>query len=238
MPIFEAREVRDDVIRKINATCIDHFPFQHTVIDNFFPKDFFRQLNRYFPDYDDIGFHDLMKRDFRYIKSVFNTETRNTKKEAKDIYDTFSQLFTLDLAEVILKKFNITVNSELGWMCDYCWDLPNDNRQALTPHTDHPSKIVSIVVYLPILETPLRVIDGQVQYLPMPGTDILVQNSDLSFTEIKKIQAQGNRATMFCKSDISWHSVDPTLYPRKTITMFIVDPAGCEGKRGFCFRKL
>jgi hypothetical protein len=235
---FEADEVRKHITHKINNACVDILPFQHLVIDDFFPKQFYRQLNRHFPDHVDVGFHDLMKWKFRFIKSIFCLETNNTKEEATNIYNTLSHVFTKDLAEIILKKFNIEVKSKIAWMCDYCWDFPNDDRQSLAPHTDHTSKIVSMIVYLPIMETPIRVIDGQIQYLPMPGTDLLVQQPDQSFTKVNEVKALSNRATMFCKSAISWHSVDPTLYPRKTITMFIIDPTDCKCKKGFFYKEL
>lgn len=234
----QANEAREFITQKINTSCIENYPFRHLVIDDFLPKSLYRQINRHFPDYSDVGFHDLMKPKYRFIKSVFDLETKNTKQEARDIYNIFSQIFDKALAVSIINKFDIKIDSEIAWMCDYCWDFPNNNQRALAPHTDHDTKIVSMVIYLPIVETPLRFNDGQIQYLPMPGTDLLIQNSDESFTKVREVEAKSNRMTMFCKNGMSWHSVEPTQYPRKTITMFIINPEGCKCTEGFSYKHL
>lgn len=232
MLISEVTEIRNYIIQKINDTPIYNTPFSHTVIDDFLPKNFYRQLNRYFPEHVDAGFTDSMKKNYRFIKSVFDHETVNSKQEANHIYNIFSQVFDRELADVLLDKFDVSVKEKIAWMCDYCWDLPNNDKQALIPHTDLPSKIISIVVYLPIPEQPLRVVDGQVQYLPVPGTDLLVQDSSNNFLKVKEVKAYNNRATIFRKSDTSWHSVEPTKYPRRTITIFIVAPANFKTNEG------
>lgn len=234
MAADKADEVRSFITQKINETKVEEYPFQHVVIDDFLPKEFYRQLNRYFPEHTDIGFHDFMKWKYRFIKTAFDLETSNPNPEAKNLYKTFSQIFTRELAENILNKFNVEVDGDIGWMCDYCWDLPHENRQALEPHTDNISKYVSMIIYLPSFGA----VDGRVQYLPMPGTDLLIKNADESFTAVKEVKAQGNRATIFRRSEESWHSVELTRFLRKTITMFIVNPTKCKDKHGFFYIKV
>lgn len=230
--------VHNYLLQKTDELEIHEYPFSHTFTDDFFPVNFYKQLNKYFPDYYDPGFHNLMKPN-RFIKSVFTAETKTTNPDALKTYNTLSQVFTRQLAEKFLKKFDCDYTGELAWMCDYCWDLPGD-RKSLEPHTDHPSKLISMIVYLPLVEIPLRIINKQIQYFPIPGTDLLIQNSDKNFSKVREIKAWCNRFVAFKKSTTSWHGVEETQHPRRTITMFIIDPSYFKenSQKSFIFKTI
>lgn len=235
MPVEEQAPVIREYIKKQFELCDIHdYPFCHTFFDDFFPINFYRQLNRHFPGYNDDGFkEELPHYPNRFVKSVFNYTQDDVSRS--NIFATISDIFDRSLAETILNKFNISSYDKLGWHCDYCWDLPKGNKQAIQPHLDHKAKIISMIVYLPLVETPLRIINKQIQYFKIPGTDLLIQNDNKTFTKVREIQAWCNRVTAFHKSETSWHSVEETQHPRRTITMFIVNPELCD-KESFGFK--
>lgn len=104
---------------------------------------------------------------------------------------------------------------------------------ALPPHTDHPRKMVTFLLYLTEKNTSK----------PLPGTSIYspidksvrswdsVRVNRADFTETFRADHVEANFFAFAKSDITWHGVEPCLGGglRKTINLTIIRPAHLGG---------
>jgi hypothetical protein len=114
------------------------------------------------------------------------------------------------------------------------WILTGDEPgYALPPHTDHPRKMVTFLLYLsePNAARPLP---GTSVYTPHePGLrawdSIRAQRDD--FTEVFRAEHVEGRFLAFAKSDITWHGVEPCLGGglRRTLNLTIHRPAHLGG---------
>lgn len=204
--------ITNHIIQRITESSILHEPYPHMVIDDFFPRDFLIKIDTLFPTTEDSEFEirNRKVKPKRHVRSFFSSNKNS-------IENILCNVLNDKLLECLLAKYGIA-NQGCQWYGDCVWDYNNEGKNALDPHPDDPSKIISCVFYVP----EIKIINGRREIQDIPGTDILTQNDDGTFNEVCTIQAKRNRCFTFLRSDSSWHAVKETKQPRRTITMFIV----------------
>jgi hypothetical protein len=217
--------IREHIIDRVCDISIYKTPYPHAIIDNFFPDDIVRKIDNFFPCVAQSVFDsvDETKEQKRYRRSFFGNDTDKTSLER-----TLDEVYNVELLKFFLEKFDIQYNTNYAWGIQYVWDYSVRGHNALPPHVDQPSKVLSFVHYFPIT----CIENGKPKVLEIPGTDILVQNTDGTFAEHTCVEAKRNRCLIFEKSTKSWHAVKETKTPRRTITAFIIDKRVTGGKNG------
>ena len=118
---------------------------------------------------------------------------------------------------------------------DFDWMLTCDHPgYALRPHTDHPRKMITFLLYL----------SEKVEGGTAPGTSVYspcsnrvrawdsVRAKKGKFAEVFRASHVEGHFLAFVKSDISWHGVEPcvdTDRPRMTVNMTVKRPESLGG---------
>jgi len=149
---------------RIGNTQILNFPFPHFYIENVFPDDFYFLIQENLPEINQmisLADHDpanwgLASYKDRYVLDFSREDLmRKVERDKRKFLDNFGKIFTQgnfgNLLQVKFKRFldmrfqyldNVSFRHDLK--------LVNDKQNyALGPHTDKPSKVISVLFYLP-----------------------------------------------------------------------------------------
>jgi hypothetical protein len=207
----KAKNIAIHIAQQISSTSIEKQPFEHCIIKDFLPVNFYNAINENFPDPDNCFFTPMRngtrKRDF----FTYKDEQTEYEKIFNYVFISFKDI----IAAAFLKILDINLPLiETNWHCSYIRNYPQlPPINCIDPHLDNHGEIFSAIIYFPSKNQ------------NMPGTDLLEQTKDGSFNVIKKISALPNTCTFFKGSKKAWHQARPTDQERKVITIWLKHPS-------------
>jgi hypothetical protein len=214
-------DAENHVIYRIANAPLLAYPFPHFYVESVFPEDFYRDLRARLPEaaaytrIDETGSVSKGAYQERSVCSLLDLEEREGTGDAGSFWaDLNSWLMSERFAHLVAGKFRDGIvarygpDAELNMHTD-CRLVRDLTRYAISPHTDTPAKLVSLLFYLPP--------DGRLSHL---GTSIYAPKdpdmqfkpaSHLSFDAFKKVTTmpfKPNSLFGFLRTDRSFHGVD------------------------------
>ena len=211
---------------RIGNTQILNFPFPHFYIENVFPDDFYFLIQENLPEINQmisLADHDpanwgLASYKDRYVLDFSREDLmRKVERDKRKFLDNFGKIFTQgnfgNLLQVKFKRFldmrfqyldNVSFRHDLK--------LVNDKQNyALGPHTDKPSKVISVLFYLPKDSTHWE--SGTSIYIPKDPNSL---DKELphkhypreDFHKVVTMPFVPNSAFCFIKTNNSYHGVE------------------------------
>lgn len=185
-------EVEQYVLDRIRSAEIRHDPFPHVYIDGLFPDDFYKQLRSAIPA---DGWKSL-------------EEARGTKgypeRSVNKSPEMVAWMLEGRLRDALDQKFGVRSSKDETLLIR---DLPG---YKITPHTDTPSKVVSMLCYL-------SGEDGTSLYKPkLEGFTCSTGKHHRAdgFDKVWTAPFRPNSAFIFARTDSSFHGVEPTKAAR------------------------
>ena len=148
---------------KIGNTPILNFPFPHFYVENIFPDDFYSKIQENLLDTNEMmsiaevysknkgleGYKDRFIIDFKMEESLQKIE-----KDKFKFWESFQNNFSLNFSNLLQSKFKRFLDMRFQYLENvsfrHAMQLINDKKNyTLGPHTDKPSKVISVLFYLP-----------------------------------------------------------------------------------------
>jgi len=217
--------VRRHVIYQIASMPARTYPFTHLVVDDVFPTAFYAQMQSLMPDDDDytplVESGRVSPNYNPHRLAFFEREAKSNRLSAAQRAfwtDAFAALHHEDLGAWILAKFYDIIAERLGLDApDAHMDLQTEiflmrdlESYKLGPHTDSPSKVVSVLFYLPVNGS--RPDLGTTLYTPKDPNFVCKGGPHYdaaAFDQITTIPYRPNTMLAFPKTTTCFHGVEP-----------------------------
>lgn len=197
------------------------YPFPHFYVRSIFPEEWYQELLKNLPQQehymrlDETGAVAKGAYKERFVCSLDELEEKNVDNTGGFWAELSGWLMSSDFSDLLLEKFHPYANQRFG-----------DNKQlristdarlvrdftnySISPHTDSPHKLVSLLFYLPKNDSMRHL--GTSIYSPIdpnfrcPGTGHhLFEN----FKKVLTMDYMPNSLFAFFKTDNAFHGVDP-----------------------------
>ena len=243
---------------KCNLDNISYIPYPHAVIEQFFDPELFQRLRASFPEFDlaqvknELGVKSSLSpvnnpvNYYAYLShhrewKAFNDEIKQgifiqaimEQLKAHGVDLRCSQYIKgLGLRSDIVNALKQLKQGKLPrWISSrFEFSMMPVNGGSILPHTDHPNKILTIVVGFNEDDELDDIESAELKLCEAvdPSKSYNIANNYLSFDDVnvvKKVLPTPNRAVLFIKTHNSLHCVGPMRGPegalRKTITINI-----------------
>tara|TARA_B100001996_G_C18606899_1_gene572144 strand:+ start:256 stop:1059 length:804 start_codon:yes stop_codon:yes gene_type:complete len=211
---------------KIANTPILNFPFPHLYVENIFPTDFYSKIQenlleikdmKSLPNSDTANYGLSGYKDRFMMNLAKKDEMSKVKKDNQEFLRVFGEMFTKgDFSKLLQAKFKKFLDMRFQYVENVSFydevRLFNDKKNyALGPHTDKPSKVISILFYLPKDQKQKET--GTSIYMPKDPNKL---NKELphihypheDFHKVTTVPFVPNSAFCFIKTNNSFHGVE------------------------------
>src|SRR5262245_4494381 len=174
------------------------YPFAHCYIRDVFPSDCYQKLiatmpdQRFYKRLDETGTVPKGAYPERFVCDLVDAQRAELERDGKPgVWDDLAKVFLgPEFAQRVLSFFNESVVERFGQDCelDYYLDcrLVRDfSNYAITPHTDAPRKVVSLLFYMPADESMKEL--GTSLFVPKEPSFRCDGNSHHQFRDFKKV---------------------------------------------------
>ena len=211
---------------KLGNNPINSFPFPHLFVQDIFSDTFYSQIQKNLPDQnlltsmpelypEEPGFQDHKD---RYVMDLVREESINKiEKDKQEFWRGLGDNFQNGkLSDLLRNKFQYYLNMRFKLIDNVRFlseiKLINDRKNnALSPHTEHPRKVVSVIFNLP---TDLsQKVSGTSIYIPK-DLNFIAQNKEYKhypheyFHKVITMPFMPNSAFCFIKTNNSFHGVE------------------------------
>jgi hypothetical protein len=207
-----------------NARVLD-FPYPHFFIEDVFPKAFYEHLQESIPDPSVMipieqaravkGYKE------RFVLEVSKPEHQNSlPPDKRAFWHEFSEwLCSGRFTGLALQKFRTTIERRFqnGPQPNYYNEallVEDITKYALGPHTDSPRKVITMLFYLPKDHSQSHI--GTSIYLPKDPAFKCPGGPHYGFENFVRLHTMPflpNSLFVFCKTDNSFHGVEPVTDP-------------------------
>jgi len=214
-------DAENHVCYKIANAPLLAYPFPHFYVESVFPEDFYRALRARLPEaaaytrLDETGSVTKGAYQERSVCSLLDLEEQEATRNAGSFWAEFnSWLMSEQFAHLVAGKFRDGIiarygpDAELNMHMD-CRLVRDLTRYAISPHTDTPTKLVSLLFYLPPDERLVHL--GTSIYAPRAAEMSFDPSRHLVFDAFKKVVSmpfKPNSLFGFLRTDRSFHGVD------------------------------
>jgi len=198
-----------------------HYPFPHFYLESVFPEDFYRELRAHLPELavykrlDETGTVPKGRYQERFVCPVADAEEAEFAAGNGTFWAEFNTwLMGESLARLIVDKFRAGFDERFGQGVDPRFEVDarlvrDFTNYAISPHTDNPRKLVSLLFYLPGDDTLSHL--GTSMYVPKdPGfrCDGGPHHPFDLFRKAATMAFRPNTVFAFPKTDRAFHGVD------------------------------
>jgi hypothetical protein len=210
-------DIEQHVSYRIANALVRSYPFPHLYVENVFPPDFYAELLARLPDlsvYQNIEQGGTVKKTGAYAARHVCRLPEATRGDP--FWDELSGWVLGDaFMHLTLEKFRPEVEArfEAGQQVSVARDarLVRDfTTYAISPHTDHPKKLLSFLFYLPRDTRQSHL--GTSVYLPRQRGFEFHGGQHLPFEHFRRVATMPyvpNSLFAFARSDVSFHGVEP-----------------------------
>jgi hypothetical protein len=215
--------VEQHVIYRIANAPLRDYPYPHLYLESVFPDEFYRSIRRYWPDaaslvsLADSGRVSPGAYPDRFILPFVQEELEKLPQDKRDFWRDFGSWFLGErFMRVLLQKFGLDVRRRFAKAIgrhSFAVDslIVRDRvNYKLGPHTDTPSKLLSLLFYCPDDDSTKHL--GTSIYEPMdhafrcPGGPHYPHDR---FIRVATMDYRPNSLFAFFKTDNSFHGVEP-----------------------------
>jgi hypothetical protein len=214
-------DAENHVMYRIANAPLLAYPFPHFYVESVFPEAFFRELRARLPEpdayvrLDETGSVTKGSYQERSVCSLLDLEEREATRDAGVFWadlnswmmsERFAHLVAGKFRDGIIARFGPDAALEMHMDCRLVRDL---TRYAISPHTDAPAKLVSLLFYLPADDRFAHL--GTSIYAPKDAAMRLDAARHLPFDAFKKVTTMPFRPNSlfgFLRTDRSFHGVD------------------------------
>jgi len=214
-------DVEQHVRYRIANAPVLRYPFPHFYLEGVFPDEFYRELRSRLPELeeykrlDETGTVAKGMYKERFICSSSELEEREFERGSGTFWaelnswllaDEFAQLFLAMFRREIDERFVHAADLRIETDCRLVRDFTN---YAISPHTDTPRKLVSLLFYLPADDSMKHL--GTSIYAPVDpdlrceGT---AHHGREGFKKVATMAYKPNTLFAFFKTDRAFHGVD------------------------------
>jgi hypothetical protein len=214
-------DAENHVLYRIANAALLSYPFPHFFVESVFPEDFYGELRARLPEaaaytrLDETGTVSKGTYQERSVCSLLDLEEQEATRNAGSFWANLnSWLMSERFAHLVAGKFRDGIvarygaDAELNMHMD-CRLVRDLTRYAISPHTDTPAKLVSLLFYLPPDERLAHL--GTSVYAPKDPDMRVNPNVHLPFDAFKKVITmpfKPNSLFGFLRTDRSFHGVD------------------------------
>ena len=214
------------VAYKIGNVPIFNFPFPHFYLENIFPDDFYSKIQENLLEKKEMtSMADLYPQNTglsaykdRYVMDFTRADSmKKVSKKKQEFWTAFGESFSRGpFGNLIQSRFKRFLDMRFQYLENVSFrhemQLINDKKNySLGPHTDKPSKVISVLIYLPKDFTQKET--GTTIYMPK---DPELLNKDLphvhypheQFHRVITLPFVPNSAFCFIKTNNSFHGVE------------------------------
>ena len=207
---------------KIGNAPILNFPFPHIFVENIFTEKFYSKIQDNLLDLKEMTSMADLYNDKNYYKErmVFDfameESIQKVSKDKRDFWLSFHKSMYQNLSHVLEVKFKKFLDMRFTYLENVSYtkrmQLVYDKKHySLGPHTDHPSKVLSLLIYLP--KDRSQISTGTSLYMPK---DPELLDKELShkhypredFLKVITMPYVPNSAFCFIKTNNSFHGVE------------------------------
>jgi len=232
-----------DVATKISESPVLRYPFDHCIVDNVFPKNFFNEIHDNWPS-DEImtRLPDTGRTQEYEQRMVMLYEDRFFKNLSDDLRRFWLRVAGHVMGPQVLsmcyRKFKsilynrikhlpptVTLDPEILVVSDR-------SNYSIGPHTDSRARFVSLLFYLS--PDPVYKLYGTGLYKPKDPekkTNHLTHHKFSEFELCKFVEYIPNRLLIFPRTDSSYHGVEPLKLEKCDRRLFIVNIKAPEGAK-------
>ena len=210
---------------KFGNAPILNFPFPHFYVENIFSENFYSKIQENLLDPNEMismaelyndnpglsGYKERMVMDFDKKESM-----QKAGKDKREFWTSFHKNFSPHFNNILRVKFKKFLDMRFMYLKNVSYthslQLVNDKKNySLGPHTDQPSKVVSVLIYLP--KDCAQISTGTSIYMPKDQSKL---NKELphvhyareDFYKVITMPYAPNSALCFIKTNNSFHGVE------------------------------
>ena len=207
---------------KFGNAPILNFPFPHIFVENIFTEKFYSKIQDNLLDLKEMTSMADLYNDKNYYKErmildfAMEESIQKVSKDKRDFWLSFHKSMYQNLSHVLEVKFKKFLDMRFTYLENVSYtkrmQLVYDKKHySLGPHTDHPSKVLSLLIYLP--KDRSQISTGTSLYMPK---DPELLDKELShkhypredFLKVITMPYVPNSAFCFIKTNNSFHGVE------------------------------
>ncbi|HSD41823.1 MAG TPA: hypothetical protein VLD36_08140 [Burkholderiales bacterium] len=210
-------DAENHVVYRIANAPLLTYPFPHFYVESVFPDDFYRELRARLPEaaaytrIDETGGVTKGAYQERSVCSLLDLEEHDAGSFWADLNSwmmsqRFAHVVTGKFRDGIVARYGADAELKMRMDCQLVRDV---SRYAISPHTDTPTKLVSLLFYLPPDQKLSHL--GTSIYAPKAAEMRFDPSSHLPFDAFKKVTTMPFRPNSlfgFLRTDRSFHGVD------------------------------
>ena len=200
--------IKMHVLKRINSTEINTYPFYNVYIENIFPEAFYEKLKNlmiYYKYNSKLENRNWDNPDFMNKKISLNNVEDYEINIVKYIFEDS------EIKKSIMEKFYLTPNfiDEIVFKHDLQFVFTEKNKFQKI-HTDIPAQFVSVVFYIPE--------DVDISECDKLNNGTILYDRDLNPVKVSKFK--GNSVSFFAPHFYSYHGFNTTINNRNTMLFF------------------
>ncbi len=207
---------------KFGNVPILNFPFPHIFVENIFTEKFYSKIQDNLLDLKEMTSMADLYNDKNYYKErmvldfAMEESIQKVSKDKRDFWLSFHKSMYQNLSHVLEVKFKKFLDMRFTYLENVSYtkrmQLVYDKKHySLGPHTDHPSKVLSLLIYLP--KDRSQISTGTSLYMPK---DPELLDKELphkhypreDFLKVITMPYVPNSAFCFIKTNNSFHGVE------------------------------
>jgi hypothetical protein len=210
-------------VTRLRAAEVVYDPYPHYYLENIFPTEYYQELLRHLPtntaykNWLSIAFDPQDYFQYREQISLNGDWTKNLPAKLREFWDSFDEWFLgPELRQAALESFTAPLSTRFGERA--LWPTVSVEAELihhragyfLKPHTDWPTKIVALLIYLAPDESALHL--GTSIYRPKDegfSDPDDKQHPFKDFVRVKTAPYKPNSLLALLRSDVSFHGVEP-----------------------------
>jgi hypothetical protein len=216
------------------------YPYPHFYVTDVFPDEFYAAIQRNIPDPDAMipieeerpvkGYKErfvLQLKDDQHLERV----SADKRKFWREFGET---LLSGRFASLMLQKFQPFVERRLGDIKSMSFGqeallVQDITKYSLGPHSDSRKKVITVIFYLPADESQAHI--GTSIYVPKDPAFRCPGGPHYAFDKFNRMATMPfvpNAMFCFCKTDNSFHGVEPVEDPETRRWLLLFDVNGQE----------
>lgn len=217
-------DVEQYAMYNIANAVVHRYPFPHFYARPIFPEDYYRELLARLPapgdgvyvPIDETGTVPKGAYRERHICSLNDLEGREAEAQSGSFWAELSSwLMSERFADLIMRMFKAEIEQRFGRHAflrikTECRFVRDHTNYSITPHTDSPSKLVSLLFYLPRDMSKRHL--GTSIYVPRDPEFRCPKGTHYEFglfKHVARMDYMPNSLFAFLKTDRAFHGVEP-----------------------------
>jgi len=209
---------------RISNEPVREFPYPHVYVRDVFPADFYRRLREQLPPAEKLATLSSMGRmkagdmaaDQRTVLPLTAQGLAGLDEPRRAFWQevagwllggSFGQVMTTKFSPWLRRRFPDLANARFA---DEALLVQDRRNYSLGPHTDHPSKVLSFLFYLPADDSQSHL--GTSMYLPRDPGFVCAGGPHYDFDKFHRLYTmpyQANAMFGFMKTPNAFHGVEP-----------------------------